>query len=133
MTALSSELKNAIAMTIALNVDGAYTPGKIIILDGSVPDNVGDLTSQTELVSFSLQKPCYVSIENGVITIKPTNNELVMKSGIASFARITNGDGVGLIDINIGLIGSGADIQIPTLNIIKGSYIRMSSIKINGG
>lgn len=133
MIEFSASIKNSRASAITSRIDASTTGGRIVIFSGEKPLGVGALTTQIELISFPLNKPSYASIDDGVITLRAIDEQMVATTGTAQFARIMDGDGGAVADISVGLIGSDADIKLPTLNVVQGAYIRLTSVKINGG
>lgn len=129
----TTAVKNVRAQALVGLIDAASNPGAMILYTGEAPVGVGTITSQQALVTLSLQKPCYATIENGVITLNSIAEQMVQTTGTTGFARLLDGNNVAIADMTIGVIGSGADIEIPTVDLIQGSYIRITAGQITEG
>ena len=114
----TTAVKNVRAQALVGLIDAASNPGIMILYTGVAPVGVGTITSQQALVTLSLQKPCYATIENGVITLNSIAEQMVQTTGTAGFARLFDGNNVAIADMTIGVIGTGADIEIPTVDLI---------------
>ncbi len=123
-------VRNARAQALTNLIDASATAGSITIYTGTAPDGVGAITNQIALIVIPLSKPCVASITNGVINLAAITEQMVTVTGKAGWARIKNGDGVAIADLTIGLNGSGADIELPTLDLIQGAYIRITAGQI---
>lgn len=123
-------VRNARAQAFTNLIDASATAGSITIYTGTSPAGVGAITNQTALIVIPLSKPCVASITNGVITLAAITEQMVPVTGKAGWARIKNGDGVAIADLVVGLNGSGADIELPTLDLIQGAYIRITAGQI---
>ena len=126
----SVDVMNARAQATASKIDVGASAGSLTIYSGSLPLMLGDITTQTALSTLPLQKPCAAIIENGVTTLAAIAEQMVMVTGTASWALIKNGDGVPVVDLSIGVNGSEADIELPTVDLIQGAYIRITAGKI---
>lgn len=126
----STDVKNARAQATASKIDIGATAGSLTIYSGELPAVLGNITTQNALLTLALQKPCAALIENGVITLAAIAEQMVMVTGTASFALIKNGDGVPVIDMPVGVNSSGADIELPTVDLIQGAYIRITAGQI---
>lgn len=123
-------VKNARAQAFTNLIDASATAGSITIYTGTAPSGVGAITNQTALIVIPLQHPCVSSIANGVITLAAISEQMVPVTGKVGWARIKNGDGVAIADITVGLNGSGSDIELPTVDLIQGAYIRITAGQI---
>ena len=124
-------VKNARAQALANQIDASSSAGSLTIFTGVAPVGVGAITTQTALVAMPLQKPCSATISNGVLTLANITEQMVQTTGQAAWARLKNGDGVAIADMSVGLAGSGADIELPTISLIQGSYVRITAGQIS--
>ena len=123
-------VKNARAQALTNLIDASAAAGSITIYTGAAPAAAGAITTQLPLIVIPLQKPCFASIASGVITLDAITEQMVQTTGAAGWARIANGDGVAIADMSVGVNGSGADIELPTVNLIQGAYIRITAGQI---
>ena len=127
----SADVKNARAQATANKIDAGAGAGSLTIYSGDLPATLGDITTQTALLTLPLQKPCAALIENGVTTLATIAEQMVMVTGTATWALIKNGDGVAVVDLLVGVSGSGADIELPTVDLIQASYVRVTAGQIS--
>lgn len=126
----SVAVKDARAHALTTLIDAGGSAGNITLYTGVAPVGVGDVTTQASLVVIQLQKPCYSSISNGVITLDAGIEQMVQVTGRAGWARIANSQGIAIADMTVGLTGSGSDIELPTLDFIQGAYIKVMAGQI---
>jgi len=129
----TSDVKNARAQALVNQIDAGSSQASIILYTGSAPIDVGVITTELPLVTLTLPKPCYASIVNGVISLNVIPEQMVQATGAAGFARLLNGDGDAIADMTVGVNGSGEDIELPTVDLIQGSYIRITAGQITEG
>ncbi len=127
----TTAVKNSRAQALANQIDASSAAGSLTIFTGAAPVGVGTVTTQTALVVMPLQKPCSASIANGILTLANITEQMVQTTGQAAWARLKNGDGVAIADMSVGLSGSGADIELPTVSLIQGSYVRITAGQIS--
>ena len=58
---------------------------------------------------------------------------MLQQTGQAGWSRIKNGDGLAIADMTVGINASGADIELPTIDLIQGAYIRITAGQITEG
>ena len=126
-------VQNARAQALTNLIDASATAGSITIYTGTPPAAVGTITDQVALITIPLQKPCYSSITSGVITLAAITEQMLLQTGQAGWARLKNGDGLAIADMTVGINGSGADIELPTVDLIQGAYIRITAGQITEG
>lgn len=129
----TASVKNVRAQALASKIDAATDPAHMIIYSGARPLGVGAITDQVALVTLVLKKPCYTSITDGILYLDTIVEQMVMTSGHATWARIVDGSGTPVGDMDIGVAGSGADIVLPTVDLIQGSYVRITAGQIREG
>ena len=132
----SVELGNAVLALRAAKIDAATTPGYIRVYAGSPPVNAGAITDQVLLWESQISaKPCYSSIADKVMTLVAVPEQLILATGTAGFVMFTDGNGNHVCTAAIGVkdtpaAGSRYEIEVPTLDFIKGAYLRIPSAKI---
>jgi len=122
--------KNARAQALASAIDAGASSGSLAIYTGSAPANVGAITDQALLVTLILPEPCSVGVASGILTLASIPEQMVQATGQAAWARLLDGDGNPLADMTVGVTGSGADIELPTVDLIQGSYVRITAGQI---
>lgn len=125
-----------IAITQALN--DARLTGTVTYLDsgtgnaavrlygGTRPATPADTPSSAMLVQISLSKPCG-TVSAGVLTLTQLADGMIDTTGIATWARVVNGDGATAFDCDCGQ-GPGAwEVQLAQVNLYAGGGARITS------
>ena len=123
MMVLSEMLRNARLDLIAAALDGADAPGRMHIYDGIRPDPGLAITTQALLADIALPRPLAPPAQNGVLEFHPVAESLALATGIATWVRLTNGDGLWVADGDVGLMDSGADVELDDLELYRGGTV----------
>lgn len=81
------------------------------------------LTEQQLLVEARLSKPSAASLTAGVLTFAPIPRALCRRTGTAAWARLLDGEERPVMDIDAGLPGSGAELELQRLDLLAGAAI----------
>lgn len=135
MTArLATPIRTARMQAIVNAIDAAAGPGTLALYDGAQPASAGgEITTQVLLgtVTFSATSG---SVTDGVLTFYAvTQDSAADATGVTTWARIRDGDGLFVADLDAGLIGSGAAIQMVNTQIYQGGVISVTSGVIADG
>lgn len=123
-------LGNARANQITVARDAALTAGKIRIYDGTRPAKGGTVT--TLLAELTFSDPSAPSATSGVLTASAiTGDTSANASGTATWFREVDGDGVFVLDGDVGL--SGSDLNLNDVNIVAGQPVDITSYVITEG
>lgn len=107
--------------------------GELIAYSGTVPASADvAITSQVELVAFPLADPVGV-VTDGVLVATTIDAQMIAESGVPTFARAYDALGGVIADYDVGLTGSGAAVQINSLNLIQGGYVTLTAFSITEG
>jgi len=125
--------RNAMAETMRLLIDGGGSAGTIKFYSGLMPDHAWDeLTNQTLLATLTFAHPCAETPVGGILDFLPiAEDPEVPASGIVSWARIADGDGNTILDLDVTGPNEGGMIEINTTNICKGGPFRLRDFGIN--
>lgn len=63
-----------------------------------------------------------------MLTLKAPPERLCLQTGIAHWARLLGGDGHTLLDLDIGLVGSEAELQLDRIDLLAGAAVRITSL-----
>jgi hypothetical protein len=126
MLSLSLQVRNARLSALASAIDGAATPGTLRVYDGKRPDPGDDLTGQTLLAEVLLPQPCAKSIAGGVLAFADIAPVLCRRSGTARWARIADGNEHWVMDVDVGVQGSGAEVELSTLTLYAGGQLQIA-------
>lgn len=132
MILLSSALLPYIIGRIS-GTDGYYTAFRLAFYFGSDPRNAADPPSSHVLAQFDFPSPwARPAGGNRVYRVGPITTT-VTASGIASYWRLIGLNGgvwSTVVHGSIGLIGSGADIKVRTLEWVLGDPLTLEVIQI---
>lgn len=112
-------------------IDAGSGPGTIKIYTGTMPATPDTaITSQTLLGTLTCADPCG-TVSGKTLTFSAiTQDSSADAGGIAAWARIADSAGVAVIDIDVGLVGSGAALQMNTTTIVTLGPIGISTLSI---
>lgn len=133
MIALNPAVRDAMLQVVADAIDaGSPSPGLIRIYDGTAPDPPGsDVTTQTLLAELTCSIPCG-TVANGVLTLAAIAEEdNAPATGTASWARIVDGAGAWVADLDVGVAGSGAAIVLNAVEIYQGGIVRITQATLS--
>ena len=112
----------------------ASLAGKLRIYTGTMPLNGGEITTQVLLANLEFPKPCLGDFSGRQIELLKPLNVLAVANGLAAWGRITSGGGDFVLDLSVGLVGSGAPLQLvtntdpPSLDVYSGGVVSVLSI-----
>jgi hypothetical protein len=130
----STALRNARATAIISALDAGATAATIKFYSGTKPAITGAaITTQVLLGTCTLSKPCAIALE-GVVTFQPiADDPIADNTGTISWARLLNGDGVFVADMNCGVTGSTAILIFNNLSVQAGGLISITSGSLTEG
>lgn len=133
---ISQGLRNEIANTIKETIDGGIVTGikesgMIRIYSGIQPSGPGSkVTAQELLVELIFSSPCAPIPTDGVLIFNEIGLGESILTGKATWARITNGDGKAVFDCDVGSVGSGAILELNSVDVVMGGPIRIKNFTI---
>ena len=113
----------ALAATLALLNSGA-TGAQVYIYGNTRPAN-GAAAGADSLVIFVLARPAGV-IADGVLTLAPANDALILLTGVATWSRIIVG-GATALDCDVSDPAGTAMIRLATTQLYAGGSVRMTA------
>lgn len=126
MIEISTELNEARLVATAARLDASATPSRI---EFYAPPRVAITATPAAaaLVVVTLAKPCG-AIAGGILIldVTPPPEGQVISGGDIAWGRIVDGDGVALLQGDAGLEGSGADIEVDSLTVFEGAFVRVT-------
>ena len=128
MLTFATALRTARAQLLADAIDeGAAGAATLKLYGGTRPGSGAAITDQPLLISLPLAYPCAQSVNGGVLTLKAIAEAMVSGNGTISWGRFSNRDGGFVADLDVGLTGSGAVLEIPVLEVYAGAYLRINN------
>ena len=125
---IRSTMANSMVDLIKTAIDAGAGAGtiKIYTVGGGRPAGPATAVSdQTLLATLTCSDPCGTT-SGGVLTFSAvTEDSSADANGTASWARISDSDGNGVVDLDVGT--SGAGINLNTTTIVSGGPVRITS------
>lgn len=107
-------------------LDAGSNPARLRIYGGTRPGTPATTPASAMLVEIRLTKPAG-TISNGLLTLTQQEDGLITASGIATWARLVNGDDITALDLDCsGTDGSG-DVKLASTSLYLGGDARMVS------
>ena len=129
----SLAVRNARLQVILDALDSGTLGGKLIVYTAPRPLTGAAITTQTIIGTCNFSKPS-ATIANGVLSLNTVNADLFADStNTINWARLTNSEGLFVMDVSCGVIGSGADIIFNTLSAQLNSTITIDSGSLTEG
>ena len=66
-------------------------------------------------------------VEDGLLSITPTGEALIEAGGVATWARIVNGDGALAWDCDVSDLDGAGELRLPSTTLYAGGYTRIVS------
>jgi hypothetical protein len=124
---VTTAIAQSMATTIATAINVGTPASKIAVYTGAKPASPDVAASGTLLGEVSLTDPVQESVTAGVITLdfEPDLTMTTVGAGVASWFRIKDGNGAGVIDGTVGT--SVADMIVSTVSWTVGSTVILTS------
>lgn len=107
-------------------LDSGTGRARVRLYGGTRPSSVNDAPGTPMLVEIPLQKPCG-TVAGGVLTLVQHEDGLIAETGIATWARVVNGNDTVAFDCDVGQ-GPGAwEIQLGQTQLYAGGLVRLVS------
>ena len=131
MLTLSIPVRNSRLAVLGQALDAAIDGGLLRLYTAPRPA-IGELLSaQVLLVEIRLPKPSVGSLVGGVLTFAPIGPALCRRSGVAAWARLCDGNEHWVADLDVGLAGSGAEVELSTLQLFAGGALEVTLAEIS--
>ena len=106
---------------LALGTDGAWAE----VYDGVRPVLGGAPVGEL-LVAIALAEPLG-TIQDGVLTLTPTEEVMIAVTGQAIWARIVNGEGAVAWDCDVSDLNGAGELRLPSTTLYAGGFTRIVS------
>lgn len=107
-------------------LDSGTGNAAVRLYGGTRPATPADTPSSEMLVQIPLSKPCG-TVSAGVLTLTQLEDGLIGTSGIATWARVVNGDGATAFDCDCGAGPGVWEVQLAQVNLYAGGGARITS------
>ena len=129
----SASLRDARAQQILAAVDAGGGSAKLRIYTAAKPATGAAITDQVLLSELLFSSPAG-SVTGGVLSFAAiTEDASADASGQATWARVVDSTDAFVMDLSVGATGSGAEIELNTVEIIAGGPVSISSASITEG
>lgn len=110
-------------------LDAGAGPAAIQIYGGAMPASITDTPGSTMLVEIELTEPAG-SIASGLLTLAAAADGLIATTGIATWARFVDGDGLVVMDSNCSDMTGDAPVKLVSTQLYAGGDARLASAVI---
>lgn len=123
--------RSAMATQILNALDANAAAGKLRLYDGTRPATGGAAT--TLLAELTLAHPAG-TVTDGVLTFGPiTSDDQADATGTVTWARLVDGAGAFVMDLDVTVTGGGGEVQINSTSISAGQQIIAPSATVTIG
>jgi len=125
-------LRNSRLDEITALIDAGASGGVITLYDGTRPSTGGTATTiLAELVMSVISFPAAASGTMAANAI--TNDASANNTGTATWFRVTDSIGTFVIDGDVGITGSGKDMEVNTVDVVAGVEVSVTAFTITHG
>lgn len=119
--------RNAALAALAALLDG----GTLTFYTGTRPATPETAASGTLLAQMTLGNPAFSAASGGSIVANVIGDVSIPTSGTAGYCRLADSSGNGVIDGDVGTIGSGAFIEVSSTAFTSTVTIHVNSLTLN--
>ena len=125
MSQTSVKARLAMIQAFANFMDSGSQSATVIFYEGMQPTSPVVADSNNALVTLTFPEPCIKETTATYVELHPTDTATVIKTGVATWARIYNGAGEVAADLTV-----GTDISLANTNLALGGTLSVTSIKL---
>ena len=114
-----------LAGTLAF-LDAGPLPARLRIYGGARPSTPASTPSSAMLVEIRLTKPSG-TIGGGLLTLTQQEDGLISATGVATWARLVNGNDLTALDLDCSGTDGTGDVKLASTNLYLGGDARMVS------
>lgn len=114
-----------LAGTLAF-LDEGTDPARLRIYGGTRPATPAMAPTSEMLVEIRLTKPAG-TIAGGLLTLTQQEDGLIMVTGVATWARLVNGNDVTALDLDCSGTDGNGDVKLASTNLYQGGAARIVS------
>lgn len=126
---LPNTVRNTACDSIVDLIDAGATAGTIKIYGGTMPADADTaISGQTLLATLTFSSPAFGDAASGVATAAAISSDpSAAATGSATWARIADGDGNTVADVDVGISGDGAVVTLNTVAITAGGEVELTA------
>ncbi|MFC4158292.1 hypothetical protein [Chitinimonas lacunae] len=132
MIVYSTAVRRARAAAVLGALDAGSAPAKLAIYAG-VPPSAGAPAPELPLITFTLARPVGEVTDAGLVLVPPAETVL-LRTGVATWARLSTGADAWVGDATVGDKDSGADLKLGVVGgpngvmLYAGGLLRLPSL-----
>lgn len=108
-------------------LDEGSANATLVFYDDDKPSSVNiEATNTAKLLTLTFPKPSLKTVTTEHIELFATNASIVIKTGIAKWARLYNGSGVAVVDVTV-----GTDVILDNYNLVLGANVKLDAVYLN--
>lgn len=107
----------------------AISGGVVLLYGGTMPDAGAAVTDQTLLASIDLPDPAG-SVTSGVFELSTPLEGMVIADGTPTWARVVDVTVEWVMDLDAGVVGSGAALILSTPALYAGGLARLDRLRL---
>lgn len=110
---------------------GGSSGATLCFYDGAQPPSPDvAITDQVALADIACPHPFAATIANGALVANPFDSQMGLVAGDATFCRLYNEAGDSVADLTVGLVASGANVEVSNTMFLPGVIIVVQSVTI---
>jgi hypothetical protein len=122
---ISTELGDARLQSVVAFLAAGAEAARVQVYDGARPALAG-LPAGKLLAAIALMEPIG-TVADGLLTIAPTSEVLIVNTGQATWARVVNGNGTLAWDCDVSDLNGTGELRLPSTTLYAGGYTRIVS------
>lgn len=123
---LSTEHRLARMESTRAFLDRGTQPARVRIYGGVRPAQPADTPPSGMLVEVRLTRPCG-NVVGGQLVLTAMENALITASGLATWARLVNGEDVTAMDLDCSDLAGDGEIRFEQTQLYAGGYAQMAN------
>lgn len=123
---LSTEHRMARMESTRAFLDRGTQPARVRIYGGVRPAQPADTPTSGMLVEVRLTRPCG-NVVGGQLVLTAMENALITASGLATWARLVNGEDVTAMDLDCSDLAGDGEIRFEQTQLYAGGYAQMAN------
>ena len=127
MLAISPDLNTARLNAVVDFLDAGPNLPYVEIYSGTRPTTFGSYSQDGDLlVLLTFPKP-FGTVSNGVLSVSPSNEGIVMQDGTATWARVYSGNNVIAWECDVSDLNGDGELKMPSVGMYAGGFARIVS------
>lgn len=117
----------AMLQALANYLDQGSANATLIFYDDIKPTSINvSADNVAKLLTVNMPKPCLKAVNENNIELFASNAGIAIKTGMAKWARLFNGEGVAVVDVAM-----ETDIVLDNYDIVMGSSVKLDVIYLS--